>query len=553
MKKNRLFGTLLVCTLVLSACGGSKDAATGSTDNAGGGSTEQVFNKAVQQEMSTADLSLATDTISFSVLNNVYEGLYRLDADSQPQPAGAAEMAEISEDGLVYKLKLREDATWSNGDPVTAADYVYGWQRTADPETGSEYAYFYEKVANGPDVITGDKPVTDLGIKAIGDYELEITLEAATPYFPYFLAFPSFFPQHQATVEEFGDDYAKTSENAIYNGPFVLDNFDGPGVDTDWSYVKNDKYWDAETVQLDTINVSVIKEASTAYNLFEDGQMQDVILTGELAQQMANDPEFVSQKEATSYYIELNQIEEDSPFRNVNLRKAISYAIDRDALVTQILGDGSVASVGLVPEAMSFNPETGEDFSKDVGVKVEHDVEKAQEYWEKAKAELGIDSLQFELMSSDTDSTKKMTEYIQGVLQENLEGMTVKLSPVPLSVRIDRGNKGDFDILLGGWGADYADPSSYSDLFVTGNSYNRGRWSNEEYDVLVKDAAVKNANDPVARWQNLIDAEKVMLDQLGVIPVYQKAEGHMRATNLKGIVAHAAGAQYDYKWAYIEE
>lgn len=296
MKNKWAYGLVAVCGLVLAGCttGGSNNSSSGSAASSES-NAEQVFNVVVQQEMPSADLSLATDTISFSALNNVYEGLYRLDADSKPQPAGAAEEAEVSEDGLTYKIKLRDDAKWSNGEPVTAADYVYGWQRTVKPETASEYAYLYAPVKNAEAITAGEKDPSELGIKAVGDHELEITLEKATPYFDYLLAFPSFFPQSQAVVEEHGDQYAATSDNAVYNGPFVLTGFDGPGTDTEWAYEKNDQYWDKDTVKLETINVSVVKESATALNLFQDGQADDVILTGELAQQMANDEAFVSQ------------------------------------------------------------------------------------------------------------------------------------------------------------------------------------------------------------------------------------------------------------------
>ncbi|MBE8863451.1 ABC transporter substrate-binding protein, partial [Enterococcus faecium] len=175
----------------------------------------------------------------------------------------------------------------SNGEPVTAADYVFGWQRTVSAETGSEYAYLFAPVTNAEAITAGEKDASELGIKAVSDYELEITLTTPTPYFQYLLAFPSFFPQTQAVVEDNGDQYASTSDNAVYNGPFVLAGFDGPGTDTEWSYEKNDQYWDKGTVKLDTINVSVVKESSTSLNLFQDGQADDVILTGELAQQMA--------------------------------------------------------------------------------------------------------------------------------------------------------------------------------------------------------------------------------------------------------------------------
>ncbi|MET1139430.1 peptide ABC transporter substrate-binding protein [Enterococcus hirae] len=554
MKKKWAFSVVALSGLVLAGCYGGS-ANTKSSNSASGNSTDGggVFNLVVPQEMPTADLSLATDTISFTALNNVYEGIYRLDKDSKPQPAGASELAEVSEDGLTYKIKLREDAKWSNGDPVVAADYVYGWQRTVDAATASEYAYLFAPVANAEEITAGKKDKSELGIKAVGDHELEITLTKQTPYFQYLLAFPSFFPQKQSVVEENGDAYASASDKAVYNGPFTLTDFEGPGTDTEWSYKKNDNYWDKDAVKLSEIKVSVVKESSTALNLFKDGQADDVILSGELAQQNANDPAYTSVKEARTSYIELNQREADSPFKNVNLRKAISYSINRDALVKQVLGDGSVVSTGLIPADMSKNPETNEDFAKEAGKLVSYDKDKAKEYWEKAKKELGIDSLEFNLMASDDDASKKVIEYIQNSIQENLDGVKVKPTPVPFSVRLDRSSSGDFDTVLGGWAADYADPSSFTDLFVAGNSYNRGQWSNADYDKVVDDSGNKDAGDEQARWADLQEATKIMADDMGVIPVYQKAEGHLVNEKIKGIVHHAAGASWDYKWTYVEE
>lgn len=550
MKKKYLYSMLGVCGIFLAACGGNNQ--TTETDKSATNDVEQIFRVVVQQEMSSADLSIATDTISFSVLNNVYEGLYRLDDDNQPQPAGASALAEVSEDGLTYTLKLREDAKWSNGDPVTAADYVYGWQRTIDPETAAQYAYLFESVKNGEKITNGEADPSDLGIKAISDYELEVTLETATPYFSYLLAFPSFFPQNQAIVEEYGKDFAMDSDSAVYNGPFVLADFDGPGTDTEWNYVKNDTYWDQENVALDKIEVNVVKESSTALNLFQDGQADDIILSGELAQQMANDEAFVSQKEARTTYVEVNQRGEDSPFRNKNLRLALSYAIDREALVDKILGDGSSLVTGIIPANMSFSPDSNEDFSTVVGTSVDFDEDKAQEYWEKAQAELGTDSFTFTMVADDTDSSKKIAEYIQGAVQDTLSGIKINVNNVPFSVRLDRSDSGDFDIVLGGWAADYADPSSFLDLFQTGNSYNRGQWSNETFDKLIVEASTTNANDPAKRWDNYIEAAQLLNDEMGVIPLFQKAEGHLRGTNIQGVIAHAAGAQYDYKDVVVE-
>ncbi len=554
MKMKWAYGLVTIFGLALAGCsttGGSSSTATSSSS--GGEAKDQTFKVVVQQEMPSADLSLATDTISFSALNNVYEGLYRLDKDNNPEPAGAAEKATVSDDGLTYTIKLREDAKWSNGDAVTAADYVYGWQRTVNPKTASEYAYLFSPVKNADDITAGKTAVDQLGIKAVSDYELEITLTKVTPYFDYLLAFPSFFPQNQKVVEENGSNYAQTSDNAVYNGPFTLTDFDGPGTDTEWSYTKNDTYWDKDNVKLSKIDVSVVKESSTSLNLFQDGEADDVILSGELAQQMANDKSFVSQPEATTTYLEMNQRDADSPFNNENLRKAISYAIDRDALVNSILGDGSIASTGLVPSNLTFSPSDNEDFTKAAGTELSYSKKQAKEYWEKAKKELGITSLSFDILSSDTDSSKKITEYLQSAIQEALDGVTVTLSPVPFSVRLDRSNSGDFDVVMGGWGADYADASSFLDLFVSGNSYNRGQWSNSDYDAAIKAASTTDVSDADKRWDDMVDAEKILMDTQGVIPLYQKAEAHLRNTKVKGVVAHGAGAQYDYKWTYIAE
>lgn len=555
MKKQYVFSLFAVCTLVLAGCTTGSTQDSGDDEAAGGGSgtsgNEYTFIE--RQEMPTADLSQATDTVSFSALNNVFEGIYRLDENDTPQPAGAAEEAEVSEDGLTYNIQLREDAVWSNGDPVTADDYVYGWQRTVDPETASEFAYIFEPVENAEDVSNGDADLDELGIEAVDDYELEITLERPTEYFDNLLAFPSFFPQNQEVVEENGDDYAQSSDNMVYNGPFVLADFDSPGSDTEWAYDKNEDYWDADNVSLDRVNVNVVKEASTALNLFQDGQADEITLSGELAQQMANDPDYLTVPQASTFYMEMNQEDEDSPFNNENFRKAVSYAIDREALVDSVLSDGSIEPSGLVPSDMSNNPETGDDFTEDAGSQVEFDPEQAQEYWEQAQEELDTDSLEIDLLADDTDGSRRAQEFLQESIQDSLDGVTVTLSPVPFSVRLDRSTSGDFDMVLGGWGADYADPSSFLDLFQTDGSNNHGHYSNEDYDQQMDEATNENANDPEARWGNLVEAENILMEDQGVVPLYQNAEAHLRAGRVDGLVSHPAGAQYDYKWVTIEE
>ncbi|MEJ6347671.1 peptide ABC transporter substrate-binding protein [Holzapfeliella sp. He02] len=507
------------------------------------------LNFVAQQELPTADLSLATDTVSYTVLNNVYEGLYRQDKDNNLILAGAKEKGTVSEDSLTYNFKLNPEAKWSNGDAVTANDYVYSWRRTVNPKTASEYAYLFDSLKNAKEIKAGEKEIDELGIHAISDYELQIELSSPVPYFERLLTLPSFFPQNQSVVEKYGKDYALKSETAVYNGPFVLEGFDGPGTDTKWTYKKNDNYFDKDNVKVDIINVNVVKESATALNLFQNNQADDIVLTGELAQQNQNHPAYHPLLQATTQYLNFNQIEPTSPFRNENLRKAIATAIDRSALTTSILGNGSIPATGLVPKNLMKSP-TGIDFTEAVGDSYnKFDAEKAKQYFAKAKEELKIDNFEFSILSSDTDSAKKVIEYLQNIIEQTLPGMKVNLTPVPFSVRLERSRAGNFDVSMVSYGADYLDASTFTDLLRYNNS---GRWTNDTYTALLESAATTNVRDPQKRFDDLVSAEKLELEVQACAPLYQVAEAHMINPKIKNFVSHPAGAKFDYKWLEID-
>ena len=549
-KKIKVGLALFSATFLLAACGGNK--ADTKKENNSKGEVEQVARLGIPQEVASIDPANATDLVSFGVINQINEGIYRLDETNKPTAAGAKELATVSDDGLEYTIKLREDAKWSNGDPVVADDYVYAWQRVVDPSTGSEYAYLFENIQNGTEIIEGEKKPTELGIEAVNDYELKITLANVTPYFDYLLAFPTFYPMNKKAVEEFGKDYANSSDKTVYNGPFVLTNFDGPGSDVDWTYEKNPDYWDKDNVKMEKIEAQVVKEASTALNLYEDDQMDDVIISGELAQQYRENADFVGVPDGRTIYLEMNREKKNKHFDNLNLRKALSYAVDGEAIVNNVLGDGSKTVSGIVPKGLSSNPKTGKDFVEDSGKYKEFDEKKAKEYFEKAKKELNINTLSFEILTDDNDSTKKIAEYIQGAYKDVL-GIETDVAVVTKPIRLDRTTAGDFDMVVTGWGADYNDVSSFLDLFATGNSYNKGKYSNPKYDKLIEESRTTNATNLEARWQNHLDAEKVLLgEDYAVIPLYQVVEGHLINPKIKGYVRHTAGAPYDYKYMSVE-
>ncbi|HCM90523.1 MULTISPECIES: peptide ABC transporter substrate-binding protein [Vagococcus] len=553
MRYKKLIGSIVILSSVVLLAGCSSGGESKKNKTKKNATTEQVAKFGIPQEVASIDPAKATDKVSFGVLNQIYEGFYRMDKDNRPEPAGAKELAKVSDDGLTYTLILREEAKWSNGEPVLAKDYVYAWQRVVNPETASEYAYLIENVKNAKAISAGDKKPEELGIEAVSDHEIKITLDNAIPYFDSLLAFPTFFPLNQKAVEEFDKDFANSSEKTIYNGPFVLSEFDGPGSDIEWKYLKNKDYWDKENVKINEIQATVVKEGSTALNLYEDGQLDDVIVTGELAKQYREDPNFNGEKDGRVIYIEPNRESKKAPFDNLNFRKALYYSVDNKAIVDTILGDGSEPVTGIVPKTLAVNPETKKDFVEESGEYKTYDEKKAKEYLEKAKKELNTTEFSFDILTDDNESTKKLAEYLQGAFKDKL-GVKTTVTPVTKPIRLERTTKGDFDMVVTGWGADYNDVSSFLDLFETGNSYNKGKYSNKNYDKLIQDAKVAHATDEKARWADYLAAEKILLEEdSAVIPVYQVVEGHLRNPNLTGYIAHSAGASYEYKYLEMKE
>lgn len=541
LKKFAAVGTVLaVSALTLAACGSNKSSSSGSD--------AQVLNWNESAELPTMDLSQATDTVSFTALNNTMEGLYRIGKNSKIEP-GIAKKTEVSDDGLTYTFTLRKDAKWSNGDPVTAKDFVYSWQRTVDPKTGSQYAYLFDGVANVNDIMNGKKPVTDLGIKAEGDYKLVVTLDKEVPYFKLLLGFPTFFPQNEKAVEKYGSKYGTASKYMVYNGPFKLTGWTGTNLS--WTLAKNNAYWDKKAVKLSKINYKVNKTASTSYNLYQSGKLDATSLSAEQAKQLKGSKEYVSRPQASTFYFEYNQTKK--AFKNKKIRQAISMVINRKQFVDKVLGDGSIPAKGLVPEGLSSYD--GTDFATAAYEKtgVEYNVEEAKKLWKEGMAEEGLTSLDITLLSDDTDAAKKSTEFVQSAIESNLEGANVTAANVPFKTRLDRSQKGDFDVVISAWGADFADPISFLDMFTTNNSYNRGKWSNAEYDALVNASKTTDAIDPAKRWDDLVKAEKILMEDQGVSPIYQSTQAWVIKSKVKGVIYNSSGANYNFKEAYVKE
>ncbi|WP_429955358.1 peptide ABC transporter substrate-binding protein [Enterococcus sp. AZ192] len=519
--------------LALAACGSGSKKEDAADDK------KQVLKVLESAELPTMDISQATDVVSFSAISQVMEGLYEFADDSTSAPAIAEEVVEPTNDGKTYTIKLREDAKWSNGEPVTANDFVYSWKRTVDPKTGSEYAYLFDGFENYTAISKGEKPASDLGVKALDDYTLEINLEYPIPYLSSLLAKPTFYPLNEKFVEEKGKDYGTNSDNMIYNGPFTLADWDGTSIT--WNYIKNDKYREADKVKLDEVNVQVSKEIGTNVNLFKAGETDIAPIKGEYVDQEKDNPELVTRIYPSTSYLQYNT--ENKVFANKNARNAITKLIDSDQIAKNILKDGSMAIEAFVPKGIA-NQETGKDFAEEAGTLMKTDVEGGKKLWEDAKKELGIDSASITLLTSDTDSAKKLSEYIQGLLTENLSGLKVTISSVPFKNRLDQMSSGDFDVVLAGWAATYADPYDFLQLFRTGGEQNYGKFSNEEFDKLLQESATTYATENEKRWDTLLDAQKVLMENSPVTPLYQASEAFLVNDRVEGLVYRAIGAPY---------
>ncbi|PFL46527.1 peptide ABC transporter substrate-binding protein [Bacillus anthracis] len=547
-------------SMALTACstsGGDKKTSTNSSSGGDSKSEEklaakQVFNKTENQEIPTMDTSKSTDTLGSQILGNTMEGLYRLDKENKPIPA-AAESSTKSEDGKKYTFKLRKDAKWSNGDPVTAKDFVFAWQRLLDPKTAAEYAFIAFPIKNAEAVNKGEKPVTELGVKAVDDLTLEVELEQAVPYFLNLVAFPSYYPLNEKFVKEKGDKYGLESDTTVYNGPFVLTDWKH---EQGWKLKKNDQYWDKKTVKLDEINYSVVKEPATNVNLYDSGQIDFSLLTGEFVDKYRNNKEeYGVYNEPSTFFIRLNQKRggQDTPLKSKKLREAIALSIDKKNLTNVILNDGSKPADYLVPKGLAAGAD-GKDFQETFKNGIKPDAKKAAAAWEEAKKELGKDQVTIEFLNYDTGNAKKVGEYVKDQIEKNLKGVTVNIKLQPFKQKLKLESDQDYDISYGGWSPDYADPMTYLDMFESKHSHNQMSFSDQKYDEIIKKAGGELMSDAKKRWEELGKAEKLLLEEdVALVPLYQSARSYVMKPHVKGVVKHNISPEYSYKWAYVTE
>ncbi len=540
-----LTGAVLLGTAGCGVFGGGQG---GNGGGGGGGGNSITVN--LQDSIRGLDTAItATDEVSFNVLVNCIEGLQRLDENDEPIP-GVAESVETSGDDLTYTFSLR-DTNWSNGDPVTSQDFAFAWLRAMDPDNAAEYAYilttFIEGGAdfNGGPTSEDDQAEHDrlrdaVGIATPDDKTLEVTLAAPAPFWLGLTSFALYYPQNQAFVEEQGDEYGQSVDALLFNGPYTLTDYNPTqGV----TFVKNDDYWDAANVNIPRVQGRVVKEVETAVNLFEAGDLDITEITQEFVDEYQGQPPFDQRSEFACYYMSFNQ-NAVPIFNNPNIRRAFLIGFDKEQLTGNIFNDGSVPATGLVPAGISGPG--NQTFREYVGQTAgDFDPQEARRLFEQGIQEEGGENPTIELLSYETSTARDAATFLQSQYEENL-GAKINVTIQPFDRKLELEEDGDFQFSFQGWGADYNDPMTYMDLWLSDSSFNTGGYDNPDYDDLITQA--QEETDPARRMEIMREAERLLVEEdAGVVPLHFEGVTRLINPSIRNFTYHNLGGSLDLK------
>ncbi|MDD6343302.1 MAG: peptide ABC transporter substrate-binding protein [Coprococcus catus] len=559
-KKAVAFALAAAMVVGLVGCGGS--GSTSTTAAAGESSAESTaaesgsaaasgddLNVMLETPVQSLDPQQATDGTSFEVIADYTDGLMQMDSDGQAVPA-IAESYELSDDGLTYTFHLRTDAKWSNGTPVTAADFVFAWQRAVDPAVASEYAYMLSdigQVKNAAEIIAGEKDKSELGVTAVDDNTLKVELNVPVSYFLSLMYFPTFYPVNEEFFNSCGDTFGTSPETVLSNGAYVLDDYQ-PAA-TAFHLTKNADYYDADRVKLAGLNYQVIQDSQQALMSYQNGDLDITLVNGEQVDQVKDDPEFKTIGAGYLWYVSPN-MSAVPELNNQNIRMALTMAIDREAITNDVLKDGSLPTYTAVPMQFAAGPD-GSDFSEDqtkFSDVCAFDAEKAADYWKKGLEELGETEMTLEMIVDADDAPQKVAQVLQEQWQQTLPGLTVSIKVEPKKQRVQDMQDGNFQIVLTRWGPDYADPMTYLGMWITGNSNNYGLWSDADYDAIIAECTTGDlCTDAEGRWAKMYDAEKIVMDQAVIFPLYTQSNAQMQSSKVTGIDFHPVALNRVYK------
>ncbi len=487
-------GALILCVYSLVACGRPLDRA------------ELVFINGAEPEL--LDPALITAQPTSRLAYALYEGLTVFGADASAQP-GVASHWEVSPDGCLYTFHLRPEADWSNGDPVTSADFVYAWRRALLPATGSEYASQFYPIVNAEAFNTEKlSDFSQVGIRAVDPHTLQVRLVSPTPYFPDLCAFSTYLPVHKTTVEAHSD-WASNPAHFLGNGPFLLKEwrlFDRVRL------VRNPRFWNVASVGMASIDALPAARPMTAFNLFATGSadlmMDKGLAPTALMAELRKRPDFHSAPFLGTYFIRFNVTR--PPFSDARVRRAFSMVLNRTELVEKITRAGELPAQSFVP------PGTGHGYEPPAGLA--RDTEAAR----RLLAEAGFPGgkgfpIVHYLYKGDSDLDRDLAVEMQGTFRREL-GVQMLLKPREWTVYLSEQSALDYDLCRSSWVADYNDPNTFLNMFVTGDGNNRTGWGSKSYDALVAKAA--GEPDSAKRFEYFQTAEQQLLEEAPICPLY---------------------------------
>lgn len=516
---------------------------------------KQILKYNIGNVPKTLDPAKAADSVSITIINSYLEGLVRYGRNNKITP-GIAEDWKISEDGKIYEFYLRDDVWWSNGDPVTAYDFEYAWKRVLNPGTEAIYAYqlYYLKNAQGYNMSLDENydgpkySADDVGVKAINEKTLRVELEAKTPQFLGLTSFATYMPVNRQIVETDPVGWADKPETLVGNGPFSIKE-----ITTDQQIVleKNPNYWDVNTVQLDGIKITLVPSEKNALQMFEKGEV-------DLVENVPHDqlPELVDAGKAfilprlSTYYYALNTTEE--PLDNIKVRRALALAINRRTIVEYITQGGQIPAMALVPYGM---PDVGfkEDFREKAGQFFQdNNVKKAKELLVEAGYPNGEGFPEFTIVVNEGEGHLEVAQAVQKMWRENLN-INTKIKSQETTEFLTTLRNLDYEIARDGWGADYLDPMTFLDLMMSPgiSGTNNTGWANEQYDQLLDKA--KATSDRQIRMSAMHQAEKILLEEMPIIPIYFYTNPYLDNGRFTGLIKLSFGPEFEFKWAHLNK
>ena len=542
--KKRVLAAFLSMAMVAGLATGCGTPGGGKSD--GDSADGKVFRYAVNTLPTTLDPTKGQSIGDNEIQHAVTEGLTRNTAgDVKP---GIAESWDESEDGLTYTFHLRKDAKWSDGEPITAADFEYSWKRLVNPETASPYAFIGDCLKNGQAIEQGKMDVEELGVKAVDDTTLEVTLEHPTSYFLSLIGSSGqYAPLRQDIVEKYGTDFAATSEQNVYSGPFVMTSSE----DNVWTFEKNDNYWDKDSINLDKCELNYVENTDTQLSMYEAGDLDYVQVPTAYVSDYKDKADVFANGNVDFCYI--NSKSDNPVLGNKNFRLALNYALNRNDYNKLANADTYTAFNGLVfPGLQAKGTTYGEAYDlNSYSYPLDGDQDKATEYLNAAMQELGIanaSDITVEVVTTDADSSKRIVETLQEQWQNAL-GINVKIRQVTYADIYGKVfPEHDYEIGYGGWGSDYDDPYSYLELFKGDSSYNYSQYENPEVDQLL--TASQDEPDTDKRMDELNQVEQDILADGAFVPLQARNIYYMLDDDTTGINFYYCSLNID--WVYAD-